>query len=42
MANYKENLALWLMIMALLESKQYDKIEKIAAKMIKELESESD
>jgi len=40
MANYKENLAQWLMIKALLKNKNYEEIEEIADKMIKELESE--
>jgi len=42
MANYKENLAQWLMIKALLKNKNYEEIEEIAEKMIKELETEKD
>jgi len=41
-ANYKENLAQWLLIKALLESNNIDKIKEIADKMVKELESFSD
>jgi len=41
MANYKENLAQWLLIKALLKNKNYDEIEEIADKMIRELESDS-
>ena len=42
MANYKENLAQWLLIQALIESNNIDKIKEIADKMVRELESISD
>jgi len=41
MANNKENLERWLLIKALLESDNVEKVKEIAEKMIKELESQS-
>ena len=40
MANNKENLERWLLIKALLESDNVEKVREIAEKMIKELESQ--
>jgi len=40
MANNKENLERWLLIKALLESGNVEKVKEIAEKMIKELESQ--
>jgi len=42
MANNKENLEKWLLIKALLGSDKADEIQKIATKMIKELETNRD
>ena len=42
MANNKENLAQWLLIQALIESGNLEKIKEIADKMVRELESTSD
>ena len=42
MATNKENLALWMVIEALLRSDKADEIKEIAKKMIKELETEKD
>ena len=38
MATNKENLALWLMVDALLKNNKYDELQQIASKMIQELE----
>jgi len=42
MATNKENLAQWLLIQALLESGNVEKVKEIADKMVRELESISD
>ena len=42
MSTNKENLATWLLIMALLKNENYEEIKEIAGKMIKELESVKD
>jgi len=42
MANYKENLAQWLLIKALIKSGNYEEIEKIADTMIRELKTVPD
>ena len=42
MANHKENLAQWLMIKALIKNGDVRELEKIADKMIRELEDHRD